>query len=127
MRQKLTSSRRSNLVIGAIALHLIPVTLTAVFLVMRTEFAQVRELRSTPEQALVTRDELKQFLIGHIDAETAVRGYVVSQNPAFLEPFNSAQRERARLLDNLERTLEPELAPHLVQLHALSNSRLKNL
>ena len=81
--------------ISALALMLIPLALGSVYTLMRTEFAQARELRATTEATLITRHELEQLLISHIDAETAVRGYVISEDPAFLLTGDRVLREAA--------------------------------
>ena len=47
--------------------------------------------------------ELEQILIASVDAETGMRGYVVTGNQAFLEPFNSST---SRILEHLDKVRE---------------------
>ncbi|MBD3774144.1 MAG: CHASE3 domain-containing protein [Rhodobacteraceae bacterium] len=112
---------------AAFALLLIPAIFGGLYFLMQAEFAQVRELRSTTEQAIATRDDLQQLLIAHIDAETAVRGYVITQNPDFLQPYNASLERRERLFQILRQRLDPDLQPQLAALQQVSDTRWENL
>jgi signal transduction histidine kinase len=87
----------------------------------------VAEIAESRRLAFARLDLLKEFLAAALDVETGERGYVITGNPVFLEPFHAGiqqlasllQRLRAALVDNLSQ--QPALAaleeatPHLVR------------
>ena len=110
----------------AVALALIPVLFVGIFLSVRSEFAEVRELRRTAEQTAQTRDQLARLLVMHVDAETAVRGYVVTGNTSFLAPYAATLERRDESFSVLERESDPKVRTRLPELERLSDAKLAN-
>ena len=109
-----------------VLLALIPVVMAMVFLSVREEFAQVRQLRATIEQTVETRDRLSELLVLHVDAETGVRGFVVTRNPVFLEPYEAALARRNAILASLQANADERVGDRLEVLRDLSNAKLAN-
>lgn len=85
----------------ALALLLIPASLLGVNILLQSEFGAARELRDSVDDTVETRTMLSEILALHLDMETGMRGYVLSGNEAFLEPFERAGAERAALIARL--------------------------
>lgn len=120
---KFLSRTTPRLIVAIVAFLAIPSTLISAFLLIQNEFAEVRALRATTEATLITRDELEDLLIAHIDSEAAVRGYVVSRDESFLQPYEVASRDREKLFAQLSDHLDTELQPELAILRRLSDER----
>jgi PAS domain S-box-containing protein len=101
--QSSSKLRRFVMVAG---LGLIPAALLGVHFLLQNEFATVRELRTTVDQTVRTREDLTQLLALHLDLETGSRGYALTGDEAFLEPYNDAYQERQKLIDALRSHLE---------------------
>ncbi|WP_052761876.1 ATP-binding protein [Aurantiacibacter luteus] len=108
------------------ALVLVPLSLLGVGVLIRGEFEEVRKLRSVAEDTVLTRDELDQLLVLHLDAETGVRGYVLTGNPAFLDPYEAAVPRRDALFAALDAKADPDERRQLDSLLALSDAKLEN-
>lgn len=126
MKHPLTSARSLRRIATGIALVLIPVFFVAIFVSVRSEFAEVRELRSVAEETGRTRDELSQLLIMHVDAETAVRGFVISNDERFLQPYLAAIDRRDSAFALLEERSDPQVKEQLPALRRLSDAKLAN-
>lgn len=94
--------RQAAVVIGII---LIPLALLGVHFLIDREFDDNRELRGTVETAVATRDVLSGLLTLHLDAETGMRGYVLTGDETFLGPYESAMPRRERLFAQLRSVL----------------------
>ena len=68
----------------------IPFLLLGVNQLLSREFANVRVLAGEVEQAHLTREQLTLILSVHKDIESGERGYVITRDPVFLEPYNAA-------------------------------------
>ncbi|QYU70568.1 CHASE3 domain-containing protein [Leptolyngbya sp. 15MV] len=88
--------------VPALALLLIPASLLGVHVLLQSEFGAARELRNSVDEAVETRTMLSDLLALHLDLETGQRGYVLSGNEAFLEPYERAHRQRAELIARLQ-------------------------
>ena len=110
----------------ALALVLVPLSLLGVQVLIRGEFNEVRELRATAEETVVTRDELAQLLALHLDAETAVRGYVITGDRRFLAPYEAAVPRRDALFSSLRDAAGSEVDARLDRLLVLSDAKLAN-
>ncbi|WP_158611019.1 ATP-binding protein [Aurantiacibacter spongiae] len=120
------SSRQIGRIATGVALFLVPLILAAVFFFVRQEFAQVRDLRETIERTASTRDALAELLVMHIDAETGVRGYVITQNPGFLGPYDDAMRRRGAVFRELAESGDTISDGDLAALERLSLAKLDN-
>ncbi|MGE0760615.1 MAG: CHASE3 domain-containing protein, partial [Pirellulaceae bacterium] len=83
---------------------------------------------------LVTRTHetltaLEDILSLNRDAETGQRGYLITGDDRYLEPYNVAVKEIQRRLEVLETLFrdDPELATHLPALRAAASAKLQEL
>jgi signal transduction histidine kinase/CheY-like chemotaxis protein len=70
--------------------------------VVQGQQADVRLRVRAENQAQAALADLERSLL---DAETGMRGFIATDDPAFLEPYEAASRERRRARDDLERAL----------------------
>lgn len=74
-----------------LALLSIPAALFGFFLLLQSDFAEIRSLRSEYDASSATRSELFRILSDHQDIETGERGFVITRDAAFLAPYNAAK------------------------------------
>ena len=62
-----------------------------------------------------------------IDAETAQRGYLITNNPTFLEPYLNGEEKVIEIINSLEKSDLgiPELPSRILQLRALSSEKFR--
>jgi CHASE3 domain sensor protein len=124
MRLRLPKHLRKTAI--GLSLMLIPLSLLGVHLLLQNEFGTARELRRTVTETVETRRLLSELLTLHLDMETGMRGYVLSGNEVFLEPYNRSYRRRGELLARLEPHLasDPGSAELLADIVRNSNAKL---
>ena len=61
------------------------------------------------EEYTRTRNEVNRLLQQVLDAETGSRGYLLTGDPRYLEPYNAAAAEIGHNLDSLRNAYPPEL------------------
>ena len=88
---------------------------------------QLRQAQAAVERGSGLRSDIRDILIGMVDAETSVRGYLLSHNSAFLEPYEAARLRLPQVLDHLHRTISPEQAPRLASVDELVRRILASL
>lgn len=120
--QHMTPSRY----LTAVTLLLIFLGLTGVQLLVRDQFADARVLREQAGRIVATRTHLADLLELHLDAETAVRGFVLTGQDQFLAPYHSAIKRRERVFDALERYGVAGTIDSLPTLRQLSEEKLAN-
>ncbi|GLK85617.1 sensor histidine kinase [Ancylobacter defluvii] len=112
----------SLLLLGLIALA--GVVVTNVWLVQRTQdyVTEVTELRRLRAAGVDLRSRLQ-------DAETGQRGFLITDDPNYLQPYNDALANLAGYMDRLTKAAEamPELRPRIEQLAGIINARLDEL
>lgn len=112
----------SLLLLGLIALA--GVVVTNVWLVQRTQdyVTEVTELRRLRAAGVDLRSRLQ-------DAETGQRGFLITDNPDYLQPYNDALANLAGYMNRLAKAAEamPELHPRIEQLTGIINARLDEL
>lgn len=115
--------RRVGTLVGII---LIPLALLGVQILIDREFDDNRRLRATVEAAVETRAALSDLLALHLDAETGVRGYVLTGNDEFLEPYDAAMQRREGLFDRLHEAMrgDEESKRELTKLKEISNRKV---
>jgi len=67
-------------------------------------------IRRNIESVQATLNASEIILMQNINAETGVRGYIVTNDPAFLEPYQFAQINMASGLNELEQKLKRQQA-----------------
>jgi PAS domain S-box-containing protein len=100
--------------------------LVAVALVVRSEFERSTELRRLVDQSYTRRAALQHILSLHQDLETGQRGYIITGDERFLEPYDAARAQVERELAELARDGEadPAAAPELQVLQRLSAQKV---
>ena len=105
----LLARRRTRLALATMLALLLAITAAGVFATYRLySSAENRYVKEAFPLRLVARDLMVQML----DEETGVRGYVISADPASLQPYHGAQARVAADLAELERLTarRPEIA-----------------
>jgi PAS domain S-box-containing protein len=106
----------------------IPVCALLVAMVVFYRFDQnLQEEQVAVERSFNVRSDIRDILIGMVDAETGIRGFLLSHNRSFLEPYESARRQLPHVLDHLHRTISPEQAPRLASVDELVGRILASL
>lgn len=83
--------------------------LAAAFLIFINEvsFQQSTTAVAHMEQAQQTRSAINRLVRQMLDAETGQRGYLLTGDPRYLEPYNTATRDIIQNLDALRRLFPP--------------------
>lgn len=81
----------------------VPMAIVAVGLLLVSQARQADDLRHEVEQSYARRLQLQRILSLHQDLETASRGYVLTQQETFLEPYRLAEPAIAGELTRLDR------------------------
>ena len=115
--------RRAGTVIG---IMLIPLALLGVKILIDREFDDNRRLRATVETSVEARAALSDLLALHLDAETGVRGYVLTGRDEFLEPYEAAIQRREGLFERLDAAMRGDArsSRDLTQLRATSGRKM---
>jgi PAS domain S-box-containing protein len=104
----------------------VPLGIVAVAFLLVSQARQAVDLRHEVEQSYARRLQLQRILSLHQDLETASRGYVLTRQEAFLEPYRIAEPaidgELARL-DRLERDGDAEERLSHLRLHSAEKRR----
>lgn len=105
------------------ALALVPAILLLLGFLQSQQFDEARELRRQVDQSFENRARIVTVLSIHQDMETGQRGYVVTGNPLFLEPYNSALTRLPSELASLRAGIrdEPEFRSAAQELAELSS------
>ena len=111
------------MVVGLLA---IPAAILGFLALLHSEFAQIGALRAEVDEAVAVRAGLAQLLSEHQDVETGQRGYVISGDRAFLEPYEIARRRIDTTFAQLHARSagDSEMAAGLTRLGALSRRKL---
>lgn len=124
------NDRLSHLVQGRFltlaALILILLGLTGIQLLVRGQFSDARVLREQAARIVATRSNLADLLELHLDAETAVRGYVLTGQEQFLVPYRSAIERRDKIFAVLGQDGAAATRESLAMLRQLSEEKLAN-
>jgi len=87
----------------------------------------LRLAESDLDRTFMARSELRNLLIEVINAETGVRGYLLTGKPEFLEPYEKARRELPQTLVELQKTAPAEQKAQLNLVEALTRRILQAL
>ena len=141
MRQQLIRPDRSGWLRAGIhrlgqippSVHLLVLTALIVgigLLLVQSSFAQrtARQSAAAEAEASLSLETVEQNLI---DAETGQRGYLLTQDPAFLEPYDAARASIGRSLDDLQIKLgstgDPQNDDRLRKITDLANAKMIEL
>ncbi len=89
---------------------LAPVIFGLSAILLQSEYRESRRLRAELNQSYATRFTLERMLTLHLNLETAQRGYVMTGNSSFLEPYEQAEGRIENAFDALAATLGPASA-----------------
>ena len=121
MSQRRLSFQR---VVQMTGLAAIPLILLLVSLILSREFAQNRVLTQEVVRSYETRAQLQRILSSYQDMETGQRGFVITGDANFLEPYQAARR---RLNAELSGLGEPGATTTRRQLPALLSLSMQKL
>ncbi len=99
-----TLARRLRVALGAFSLLLL-VAVVAILLVLRRAD---NALTDQTERILPARVAAGQLLTALVDQETGLRGYAITHEAAFLQPYREGLDNEARLRTQLERFIRPQ-------------------
>lgn len=119
------SKWRSRALIGGLVAATLAIQLLLAHFLDR-EFRQGQFLAREAEQSHLIRDNLLDVLSLHQDMETGQRGYLLTGDEVFLEPYNAARAQVERRFRALERVLDAgsPLVSGTADLRRLSHSML---
>ena len=131
-RSRTTGGVLMPLVVGLV---IVPALLVTVALEIASEFDRGRELRAAVNRSYEQRLQMQTVFSLVQDAETGQRGYVITGQPRFLEPYGQAlrtlapARQRLRALESLEKAQPAAGGPglELDQLETLIDAKLANM
>jgi PAS domain S-box-containing protein len=104
-----TSPGRSR-VVSLAALAAIPLILLLLGQLLSSQFDQSRQLRAEVDDSYAARLAVQRLLSVHQDMETGQRGYVLTGEAAFLEPFLAARGTAQYAMLDVERHLGSGMA-----------------
>lgn len=116
----------SNRTLTLAALLLIMLGLGSVHLLIRDEFADARKLREQAQRIVTTRTHLAELLALHLDAETGVRGFVLTGRDDFLGPYLDAAKRREPIFVALRGDQSQAALSSVDALQRLSDLKLAN-
>ena len=119
-------SRPLHRALTLLTLAIVPLIIVGIYAAMQAEFRDVQRLREAREVSTARRDLLADLLAMHADAETGVRGYVITADETFLEPYYSAIARRVALFDRVEGETGSDWETRLPVLRELSDAKLAN-
>lgn len=89
------------------------------------EHRQVRDAVSALSASTRMQSSARAVLGAVTDAETGVRGYLVTQDAAFLEAYQQSAPRVPALLDALTSASGPSVHPHAAEVRRLVDSRMR--
>ncbi|MBC5781778.1 CHASE3 domain-containing protein [Ramlibacter sp. USB13] len=95
---------------GAISLILALLSALVLIGISETGNRQSSQALDRIEASTRTRNDVNQLLQQVLDAETGSRGYLLTGDPRYLEPYNAAVADIGKTLDVLRRSYPPEAA-----------------
>lgn len=121
---KTAASSKVHSLVLVLAFLFVPLSILCVQILISREFDEARAMRATAEHTVATRDRLSELLTLHLDAETGVRGYVITQNPDFLGPYLRAIPKRDQAFSALRLRADRQRLAQLDRLLAVSDRKL---
>lgn len=96
-------SRRSITLLAIAGAVVVVAALTGIGFELNREFSRERQVRAEVERSHETRTQILNVFSLLQDAETGQRGYVITGDSRFLQPYNEAEEKLAAQLNLLER------------------------
>lgn len=112
----------------ALAAIAVPLLLVAIFLGLRHEYYRSEGLRAAAARSYDRRIQQVELLSRLKDAETAQRGYLLTGDARFLEPYRPAERDVEARLAAMRANPDPELpSGYAQQVTQLVNDKLSEM
>jgi PAS domain S-box-containing protein len=121
------SARRMRRLIQVGGLAAVLVILIAINLLLADGFQRTRRLAEQVNASYVVRAQIQTLLSLHQDVETGQRGFVVTGDARFLEPYRASRDRIGRELDKLKAMVGPAslIGADLAELRTLSDRKLQ--
>jgi PAS domain S-box-containing protein len=112
-----------------LALGVVPAILLIVSFLLFSEFSRAHRQQAELQRSFAAREQVLQVFSVLQDAETGQRGYVITANSRFLEPYASARRRIGRELDELAAYFVDNLEQRdrVTRLRTLSEHKLREM
>ena len=91
----------------AISLPLAVLAAAILIFINETGFQLSTQAATSMEEAQLTRGSINKLLQHMLDAETGQRGYLLTGDPKYLEPYDSATADISQTLDSLRQLYAP--------------------
>ena len=101
------SSKRLKLPAIAISMPLAVLAVASVIFINEATYHSTVQAVSAMQQAQSTRSALNELMQSMLDAETGQRGYLLTGNDAYLEPYNDTLKTINQQLDELRGIFSP--------------------
>ncbi|MBK6008602.1 CHASE3 domain-containing protein [Ramlibacter ginsenosidimutans] len=111
---------------GAISLILALLAALVLIVINETGYRQSTASLDRIEASTRTRNEVNRLLQQVLDAETGSRGFLLTGDPRYLEPYNSAVAGIGKTLDALQRSYGPD-SPEAATVTQLTRSVQRKL
>lgn len=112
-------------IVLVVGLSLIPLSLLAMSQLLNREFARIRGVRTSVEHSMRLRETVSKLLIVHLDVEAGTRGYVLTSNQEFLQPFNASLTRRDQLIADLMNETKTDMRSNRLAQDLKENSARK--
>ena len=109
---------------GVLVVALPVIALLAAMVVFYQFERQLEQAQAAVEHSVDVRSALRRLLVSVVNAETSIRGYMLTRNTEFLAPYHIAQEDLPQTLRSLESSLSPEQKPVLEQVKETSQQLL---
>jgi signal transduction histidine kinase/uncharacterized protein (UPF0297 family) len=93
---------------GAVSLILAVLAAAVLIGINETGYRQSSDALDRIEESTRTRNAVNQLLQLVLDAETGSRGYLLTGDPRYLEPYNAAAAQISQTLEQLRRSYSPQ-------------------
>jgi PAS domain S-box-containing protein len=122
-------SDRAFRTFATLAVILVAVLMIAAGLQFSRDAQRGRELREAVNRSYETRSQMQAVFSTLQDAETGQRGFVITQSPAFLQPYRTAVASVDGRLDALEALLaqEPDQKRRLARLRVITRAKFAEM
>lgn len=128
MKPPIRDDRRLRLV-SFVAMVITPLLLAFIGFELLHEFRSIRETRRQVEQSYETRSQIQSVFRLLQEAEAGMRGYIITGQPHYLEPYDRARRDLDDHLTRLEILFDSrqDQREALRSLNALAGLRITTL
>src|SRR5579883_276850 len=87
---------------------------------------QLQQAQAGVERTFEVRSTLRRVLMAMVNAETGIRGYLLTRNDSFLQPYQNAKQELPELLTSLDRSVGQEQSASLAQVKMAADGLMRD-